>query len=108
MNFDYKILSDPNLSLDFIEKNLDKFTKVDFNILSIFNKNITRDFIEKHILYPWSHYDYEIKLIELRSQFPIDYDSLKKENNKKLRDKFEKIEIKESNTSVQKHRHLKK
>jgi lipopolysaccharide assembly outer membrane protein LptD (OstA) len=106
MNFDYEILSDPNLSLDFIKENLDKFSKVDFNILSIFNKNITKEFREAYPLYDWAHYDHQTRLLELRSQFPVDYDAIKKENKKKLRDNFEKIEVNVSKEN--KHKHLKK
>ena len=107
MNFDYKILSDPNLSLDFIEENLDKFTKAEFNILCIFNKHITQEFVSKHILYPWSYYENEKRRLEIHSMFPVDYDAIKKENKKKLRDKFEKFEV---NTSKEndKHKHIKK
>lgn len=110
MNFDYKILSDPNLSLDFIEENLENFSKAEFNILSIFNKNITSKFRETYQLYPWAHYDYQKRLLDLRSQFSVDYDSIKKENKKKLRDKMEKFEkssdSKDFNDS--KHKHIKK
>ena len=107
MNFDYEILSDPNLSLDFIEENLSKFTKAEFKILSIFNKNITSQFREKYQLYPWAHYDYQTRLLELCSYFPVDYDAIKKENKKKLHDKFETFERNTSKES-DKHKHLKK
>jgi len=107
MNFDYQVLSDPNLSLDFIEENLENFSKADFNILCIFNKNITKYFIEKYNLYPWAYYDYQKQLLELRSQFSVDYDSIKKENKKKLRDKMEKFE-KSSDSNDSKHKHIKK
>lgn len=101
MNFDYEILSDPNLSLDFIEKNIDKFSKAEFNILSIFNKNITSEFRVKYQFYPWAHYDYQTKLMETRSLYPPNYNEIKKENNKKLLDKITKSDV---NTS----KHLKK
>jgi hypothetical protein len=107
MNFDYEILSDPNLSLDFIEKNLDRFSKAEFNIISIFNKNITKEFREAHPFYPWAHYDYQVKMIQLPSMYSVDYAAIKKENNKKLRDKFEKIDVK-TNKETDKHKHLKK
>jgi hypothetical protein len=99
MNFDYEILSDPNLSLDFIEENLDKFSKAEFNILCIFNKNITSHFIEKYHFYPWAYYDYQTKLIETRSLYPPDYNEMKKENNKKLLDKVGKYDINTSKES---------
>jgi uncharacterized protein with HEPN domain len=106
MNFDYTVLSNPELPLSFIEENINKFNKAEFNILSIFNKHISKEFREAYPLYPWSHYDHEVRLIELRSQFPIDYDSIKKENKKKIRDKFEKFEV--ITSKEDKHRHLKK
>ena len=106
MNFDYTVLSNPELPLSFIEENINKFNKAEFNILSIFNKNITKEFREIYPLYDWSHYDHQTRLIELRSQFPVDYDAIKKENKKKIRDNFEKIEVNVSKEN--KHKHLKK
>ncbi len=91
MNFDYKILSDPELSLTFIEENLSKFTKAEFNIISIFNKHISKEFREAYQLYPWAHYDFETKLMETRSMYPPNYAEINKENRKKLIEKLEKI-----------------
>jgi hypothetical protein len=106
MNFTYEVLSNPDLSLDFIEEHLDKFTKAEFNILCIFNKHITKEFVELYPLHPWSYYENEKRLLDLEAIFPVDHDAIKKENKKKLRDKFDKFETKVSSDS--KHKHLKK
>jgi len=108
MNYPYELLSDPNLSLEFIEENLTKFNKAEFNILSIFNKHITKEFVEKYDSYPWAHSFHQINLMTSISILPIDYNELKKQNKQVLYDKFEKIEIKEDPNGLNKHRHIKK
>jgi len=109
MNFDYNLLSDANLSLTFIEENLDKFSKAEFNILSIFNKHITKEFIEKYNSYPWAHFDFQVNLLRLESLLPVDYDSLKKQNKQQLYDKFDMKykDLIDSTTSQIKNKHIK-
>ena len=108
MNFDYSLLSDPELSLEFIEENLTKFSKAEFNILSIFNKHITKEFIEKYDSYPWAHSFHQMNLMKVFSILPIDYDELKKQNKQDLYNKFDKFEVKEDPNSLNKHRHIRK
>ncbi len=107
MNFDYKLLSDPELSLEFIEENLSKFSKAEFNILSIFNKHITQEFIEKYNSYPWAHFDFQVNLLRLESLLPLDYNEMKKQNVKELYNKCDKFEPKNLDVKEVKNKHIK-
>lgn len=106
MNFSYELLSDPELSLSFIEENLSKFNQAEFNIISIFNKHITSEFIKKYESYPWAYSEYQTRLINFKSMLPIDYDELKKQNKQGLYNKFEKFEIKQDIGVLNKHKHI--
>jgi hypothetical protein len=108
MNFSYELLSDPELSLTFIEENLSKFNQAEFNILSIFNKHITSEFVKKYDSYPWAYSFHQLNLLNLKSILPIDYDELKRQNKQDLYNKFEKFEIKQDIGVLNKHRHIKK
>lgn len=80
-----KLLKNPNVTLDYIEKNLDQYKFEWYDILK--NLNITLDFLEKHYIKCYTDYYIHIKH-DISLEYAIRYSNIYDWNWKKLIHKY--------------------